>query len=178
VQQVPVGIHGHVALVDDQDYELVSRYHWSLKRDRSGGTYAYRKWWELGEDGIKHCRGQFMHVLITGGLGFDHADRDGLNNQRGNLRAASRQQNGGNSRKKMRAGGCHSQYKGVTRDGNKWRAQIKRPGMRSQYIGNYGTPEEAARAYDAEALAVFGEFAAPNFPGMESLPVGPGVTRG
>jgi hypothetical protein len=39
-------------------------------------------------------------------------------------------------------------------------------------IGTYDTPEEAARAYDAKARELHGEFAKQNFPGAFGDPVG------
>lgn len=49
-------------------------------------------------------------------------------------------------------------YKGVTyrADMRKWRARIN-PGTGERHIGWFPTPEEAARAYDAAALAAWGE---------------------
>jgi hypothetical protein len=57
-------------------------------------------------------------------------------------------------------------YKGVGWSGTKthrWQAKIMRNG-RSVFLGSFGTPEEAARAYDAAALELFGEHAWLNFP--------------
>jgi hypothetical protein len=92
----------------------------------------------------------------------DHIDGNGLNNQRSNLRASSQAENMRNRRRNIAnvAG-----FKGVspTRDGSKWRARIWRDDT-SVHLGTFATPEGAARAYDAAAMAQFGDFARLNFP--------------
>ena len=175
MREVQVGIHGHVALVDDADYAQVAQYRWSLFRDRDKRTrevrrlYAYRKWWETDPDGVRLCRGQLMHVLLMGQTGVDHQDGDGLNNQRTNLRIATRSQNGGNSRQHASQ---TSRFKGVTRDRYGWRAQLT-DNRRRVLARVFRVEEEAARAYDAAAREHFGEFAHVNFPEeLGVLPVG------
>jgi hypothetical protein len=56
-----------------------------------------------------------------------------------------------------------SGFKGVTwhKSNKKWVAQIK-VASRKKHIGLYPTPQEAALAYDAAALAIHGEFALTN----------------
>jgi len=58
-----------------------------------------------------------------------------------------------------------SGFKGVSWDSTKrerpWRAHITVHG-KFTFLGAFGTPEEAARAYDAAAREQFGEFAATN----------------
>lgn len=59
-----------------------------------------------------------------------------------------------------------SGFKGVSWAGgriNRWQARIMREGKRV-FLGNFDTPEEAARAYDAAARELFGEHAWLNFP--------------
>jgi len=148
---------GRVALVDDSDYELVSAYRWCAVENswnpRLVLTYA-----------VTHVskRSAFMHRLITGYTRVDHADNDGLNNQRWNLREATAGQNLANAR--LRSDNT-SGYKGVcwAKDKSRWSAQICADG-RTRHLGYYATAEDAARAYDAAALAIWGEFAHPNFP--------------
>jgi hypothetical protein len=157
---------GRVALVDDDDHELVSQHTWiALRTRRPGVFYAYSNTQVL------------MHRLILGCPEFDadHIDGNGLNNQRHNLRLATRSQNLANMR--PRAGGS-SRFKGVHWDrvNGRWRAMIQVNGhMRA--IGRYSTEEAAARAYDAAALAAWGEFACPNFPGRPLHDRRPGLRR-
>src|SRR5215472_4921189 len=51
---------GHVALIDDFDYELVAPYSWLILRGKNGVLYARRVWEEHGRQ-----RTQRMHSLIT-----------------------------------------------------------------------------------------------------------------
>ena len=58
-----------------------------------------------------------------------------------------------------------SGFRGVyfTKRANKWIAAIEKD-KKKYHLGHYDTPEEAARAYDAKAKELFGEFARLNFP--------------
>lgn len=103
-----------------------------------------------------------MHRLILKpkrGLEVDHKDRNGLNNQRCNLRPCTRAQNMWNT------GPVTGKYKGVSYQKNigKWNARISYYGLRWR-IGFYETEELAAEAVDCAAVVLHGEFAYLNFP--------------
>jgi hypothetical protein len=113
-----------------------------------------------------------MHTLITGLPFVDHADGDGLNNQRYNLRPADHTLNNANRRpatthsgkaKSSRYKGVHWFKPGPGKGRARWHAQI-RIGGRDRSLGYFYDEEAAARAYDAAARAEWGEFAHPNFP--------------
>jgi hypothetical protein len=153
---------GRAALVDDADYELVRGYTWYvLDVPRTGGrTVSYA----LARVGRRPDRSTiYMHALIAGARP-DHANGDGLDNRRENLRPATRRQNGRNSRPRADLTKT-SQYKGVCWDkrAGKWRVQIGDHGRR-RHVGHFTDEVEAARAYDAAAHELYGEFAWPNFP--------------
>jgi hypothetical protein len=97
------------------------------------------------------------------GMQVDHINGDGLDNRRCNLRLATAQQNRFNTRSR----GGVSPYKGVWLDHStgKWRAAIKFDRRRFG-LGSFRGEEDAARAYDAAATEMFGEFARLNFPAM------------
>jgi AP2 domain len=64
--------------------------------------------------------------------------------------------------------GSRTGFKGVGWSGaetHRWQARIMREGKRV-FLGNFGTPEEAARAYDRAARELFGEHAWLNFPDL------------
>jgi hypothetical protein len=93
----------------------------------------------------------------------DHRNLDGSANGWGNLRPATRSQNQANKPKMSKP--RTSRFKGVhwLKLERKWCAKMKVHG-RNIYIGRFRDEELAARAYDAAAIAAFGEFARPNFP--------------
>ena len=82
-----------------------------------------------------------------------------------NCRWASRTQQMANTRKRRQANRT-SQYKGVQRIKTSrikpWRAIITIEG-RPKHLGCFATEQEAARAYDARAVELYGEFASTNF---------------
>lgn len=155
VKQVPL-TQGHVALVDDEDYELVmAAGPWQVKVKPSGVMYA-----RSTTRGEKRAT-QYMHHLLTGWSLTDHVNRDGLDNRRANLRPATRTLNRANSgRFRTNTSG----YVGVQRAATegKWKAVIQCEG-KSRYLGTFAAPEEAALAYDAALFELYGEYARLNF---------------
>jgi len=63
-----------------------------------------------------------------------------------------------------------SGFKGVSwnESRKKWRAGICIEG-KSIHLGRFTSAQEAARAYDAKAIELFGEFACLNFPGDRAV---------
>lgn len=148
-----------VAVIDAEDFALVSQHKWHTRRGVST-TYAQAHVYVAGRRTTISMHG--LLVQVPNGHEVDHVDGDGLNNRRRNLRVATVQQNQAN-RGKPRVAGATSIYKGVSRNGRgRWRASIFVSG-RTRRVGDYDTEEEAARAYDAAAIAAFGDFAKGNF---------------
>ena len=92
---------------------------------------------------------------------IDHADGDGLNNQKYNLRVATRGQNVANS---IRTIPNKAGFRGIFKNGGGFAVRVRGSTNQRRYIGTYQTAEEAARAYDKAAMEEFGEFATLNFP--------------
>ena len=147
---------GRVAIVDDVDYELVRRHKWHASVD-THTSYAMSM-----IDG-KHTT---MHRFLMGdppdGMEIDHANHNGLDNRRSNIRFVTRTQNHSNRRKKPE---CSSRFKGVIYQRNRdklrkrWRAVIRIPSEgRLRHLGYFETEIEAAEAYNSAAFQYYGEF--------------------
>ncbi len=150
--------HGMSALVDDADFERVTTKHWRVIQPRVGGIiYA------TGYEGPRKTRRAiYMHRFIMraqAGQEVDHGNRNGLDNRRENLRFCNEAQNSANQKLSvMNTTG----FKGVTHLANKyWVGQIHHQ-HRHIHLGMFPTAIDAARAYDAKALELFGEFARTN----------------
>ena len=147
------------AIIDAADYPLVSQYKWCAHKV----GYTFYAATNITDE---HGRRMLLHVhrLITNapkGMDVDHINGNGLDNRTRNLRLATHAQNSRNSSKVKGT----SRFKGIhfyTRTG-KWQAQIQASGKRYG-LGYFDDEVEAAKAYDAKARELFGEFARCNFP--------------
>lgn len=161
MREIPL-THGQVALVDDEDYDLLTIHKWSaLKAQRQNRVnfYAVRT---VTADGQQDCI--YMHRVVIGaadGQKVDHKNGNGCDNQKSNLRFANSSQNVANQIALLRAN--KSGYRGVywAAYAKRWRAQLGGHGARV-HLGYFDDPLAAARAYDRAAVAVWGEFARPN----------------
>lgn len=150
---------GQEAVVDEIDADL-AEFVWFA----NGNGYAIR-------GGDHEPRLQRMHRIIMermmgrslGRHEFpDHINNQRLDNRRSNLRLATNAQNAFN---RGRNTNNSSGYKGVYRNPgsskNPWMARIM-VNRRSHYLGSFVTAEAAARAYDAMAVRIAGQFAKTN----------------
>ena len=141
----------HVALVDDEDFEYLSQWNWSVMKRRNT-FYACRN--VIVDGGRTKV---LMHCVIMSGKNIDHRDHNGCNNTRSNLRFCTVSENGMN---RIKHAGTSSIYKGVSffkRDSN-WTAQIQINGKPIR-LGTFDTEVDAAKAYNAKAIELFCEFA-------------------
>lgn len=140
-----------VALVDDADYDRLSKYKWHCRKENTT-TYPRTNIVVNGKP-----KPVLMHQLLNDWALTDHINGNGLDNQRKNLRPATVQQNNRNARKQE---GTTSQYKGVCwrKDKKKWNAYIMVDRKRL-HLGYFTDEKEAAKAYDAAAKKHFGDFA-------------------
>lgn len=149
---------GKVALVDDEDFEELSKFKWcALKAPKT--YYAIRR----GNDFKKSTI--YMHreilKLTDSKIQGEHKDNNGLNNQKSNLRTCTNSENQRNKTCKING---TSNYKGVywNKKNKKWDVRICINKKRT-YVGHFKNEIEAAKAYDKKAKELFGEFAYLNF---------------
>lgn len=131
------------ALVDD---EFVISGKWSYRKD----GYAFK---------VINGKGILMHKLILDcpkGLEIDHINGNKLDNRKSNLRIVTRSENCMNTGKRNNT--YSSRFKGVSfykRLGN-WTAQVHKDYKRI-FLGYFDSEIEAARAYNAKALELYGD---------------------
>ncbi len=133
MKTIPLKNSDQKALCDDRDYDWL---------------HSFATWY-LDSDGYPICwkAGKRMHKMILKGREVDHIDGNKLNNQRSNLRPVTHKQNTQNG--KAHKDGS-SQYKGVSKRKNGWRAQICVDGKK-MLIGTFPNERWAAYAYDIAA---------------------------
>lgn len=153
-------------LVDDCDYDSMKLLTWTIFQRNTNETFYARN--SGPRDPITYTQKQrFMHRVLLDitdpKIVVDHIDHNGLNNQRHNLRVATTSQNGANRRKN--SGKNSSKYLGVcwSKKAKKWHAFMQTK-KRSKNIGYFKSQIMAAKARDAYAKSVYGEFANLNFP--------------
>ncbi len=149
---------GKFAMVDDEDYAWLNQFKWAFTIAKKKNTgYAM-----LGFGINGRLDYIYMHRLIMNfpeNFGIDHKDRNGLNNQKSNLRICNPSQSSANqTRSKKNTSG----FKGVCfrhkRKLRQWQATINFQ-RKYIYLGYFNTAEEAHEAYKKAAVELFGEFA-------------------
>jgi hypothetical protein len=146
-------------LVDDADYAWAMQWKWYAFLSGKRIYAARRQRGAEVADGGK-SKLLFLHremVHTPAGMDTDHRDNNSLNNQRDNLRTATRSQNNCNSRtprnnKSGRKGVCWNPRSG------KWRAHIV-INKRQRHLGLFKTIEEATNARQEAEKVYHGEFA-------------------
>lgn len=155
-----------IAVVDDEDFELVSKHKWRL--DKGVNTdYAVM----CGSNPIR------MHRYILKaekGVIIDHVNHNGLDNRRCNIRFCNASENRKNcipygSSKFLGVNKHITKTKSIKKDRPNvvyireyWRAAIKINGVQT-HLGLFKNEEDAARRYDEAARKHHGEFANLNF---------------
>lgn len=154
-------IIGNYAIVDDDLYDELNQYSWSVRRSGKpdGGYTEYIKAYIKGKYVYLH---RYILGVTDSKVLVDHKDRNIYHNTRENLRECSYTNNSMNRRKNRNS---NRKYKGVSRSCKKehWKASI---GYDHNLIciGTYESEEDAAIAYDLKAIELYGEFACLNFP--------------
>lgn len=134
---------GKCALVDDKDFEWLSKYKW----------YAHKSDKRVYARAMISGKQKYMHRLIMNtpkGLDTDHINNNQLDNRRDNLRVCSRTLN--NLNKKDRGVGIS-----WSKSKHKWRARVKLNG-KENFLGYYNHFESAylvVNAFRDEAMHVY-----------------------
>jgi hypothetical protein len=135
--------HGdRTVVIDRSDVELVRARRWYVSDNGHGGIYARTS-------DRRHLR---LHQLLLPGVPLvDHVNRNPLDNRRANLRAATGSLNAYN---KTCAAGRTGQ-RGVTLRRGRFEARIGHE-TRLVYLGRYASAAEAAAAYRAASVVLYG----------------------
>jgi len=161
---------GLVALVDDEDYNRLNQYTWTAFKNCNN---IYAKTVMVIADKKCHIlmHREIMNCIKGDNIKIDHKNHNGLDCQKSNMRKASNSQNGAN----RRATGLSkylgvSRFKSISKSTSKktgitkiwskfyWGSSIRKDG-KLRRIGSFKTEEDAARAYNAVAKEVHGDFA-------------------
>lgn len=151
---------GYVAIIDEADGPAVAGRCWTASTSRHKRTvYAVgsRKRGEAaGSRSLLLHRFLWDQWGLVGADEVDHKNRNALDCRRENLRAATSLQNKANTGKRATN---TTGYKGVSRTGGgRFRARIT-VGRSERLLGIFDTAEAAARAHQAAAVEMRGEFA-------------------
>lgn len=151
MRTIKVNGTANLAMVDDEDYPVLSRLVWYLDT-RTGQPVAH-----LWQDRTVALR---MHRLLKPykiNFRLTYKDNNSLNNQKDNLVYKSPMELIQAAEKRQ---GSSSKYKGVTfspeRKGNQWLARIYQKGKK-HFLGYHPTQVDAALAYNVAAQELYGE---------------------
>jgi len=145
MKEIKLANNKGITFIDDEDYEWLNQYKWQLT------DTGYAKMALKGKT-------KRMHRFIMkepDGLQIDHIDGNKLNNQKSNLRFATKSQNAMNSKNRINT---TSKFKGVSKWRNKWFVKIQL-NKKQYYLGVFKDENEAAEAYNKVAKELFGEYA-------------------
>jgi len=95
---------------------------------------------------------------VGGADDVDHRNGVGLDNRRKNLRHSDHSRNGANSLRSHNSTGLKGVIATPRNKTNPWRAEVRRNGV-ACHLGYFPTAQAAARAYQAKAIELYGEFA-------------------
>lgn len=141
-REIPLnGLHGGMALVDDEDYARLSQYRWH--QGKKG--YVESSFRVDGRTTTIRMHRLVLQVLPR--IEVDHINRNKLDNRRDNLRPATSASNKWN--KQNQRSNKHG-YQGVFAASRSARfiARISTNGV-VRHLGTFDTPEDAARAYES-----------------------------
>lgn len=140
-----IACDGRETLISDEDWHDFSRHSWYVD------NYGY----------ALNGHRKKMHKLVVACDDKDkvvhHINSNTLDNRRQNLTIATRSEN---AHQKLKQKNASSKYFGVCylKGLKKWQASFYKGGVK-YYVGVFDTEREAALAYNAKALEIYGKFA-------------------
>ncbi len=150
-------IHGHKTLIDDEDFEYLSQWNWTMF---SVGDSHYACRYSKRKKILMH------RVIMEADMGqeVDHRNGSGLDNQRINLRLCTHAENMRNRKLNKNStsgykGVIPYRCRGILKDA--WEVKIKCEGT-DIGLGVFHDPLEAAYVYDQAAIQLHGDFASLN----------------
>ena len=149
---------GKYALIDERDYQNLSKYKWNANQQ------GRKKEYWIARAFINKKTTRMSRYLLDAPVDkvVDHINHNTLDNRRKNLRIVTRAQNSANQEKQILQRKQSCIYKGVYlfRKTGRWVASIgQHSNKKKRYIGCYKTKELAAAAYNKEARKRYGIYA-------------------
>lgn len=147
---------GEVALIDLDDFGLISDHHWTMHRHpQRGQEYGYPRT-QIWMPTEKRCIRLKMHQMVMGsapkGKCWDHINQRPLDNRKSNLRLATHGQNRFN---------CNSSIAGVTPYNygktKKWVAKIGVNGKQI-HLGTFVHKDDAIKVRKEAEARYYGHF--------------------
>jgi len=150
---------GKFVIVDNENFNYLNQFRWHCDNG-----YAHRK--EYIKDDGKFDKSKYRNIYMQSLViecpkdkMIEHANRNGLDNRKSNLRIANWAQNMQNRKTKKSITGIKGVFFSKDHKRRKrWIASIAVSSKRI-HLGRFLTPEEAALAYNQAAKQYFGEFA-------------------
>jgi hypothetical protein len=147
---------GYEALVDDEDYEELSKYRWCAEVTPYGIVYAARSVRDEGRRYTVRMHRQVLHALTAGfAVKIDHANHNGLDNRKTNLKVCTNAENGANRAGVLSRSGTGVRNVGFHKQTGKYRVMITKDYIIKEF-GEYTTLEEASRVAEAARKELFG----------------------
>lgn len=157
-QTFRIDLGAYFAIIDKEDYNLVKDYQWKVVRNKSNftlcGTLVF-------DNKLNRKKIVYLHELVkpknASGLCVKFKDGNRLNCTKNNILYLSRNSyshlNYDKSSKHKQKG--NENFRGVVRV---YKSRIKFNGE-IIYLGTFTNPKDAALAYNAKAIELFGSFA-------------------
>ena len=141
-------------LVDDEDYLELSKYKWHVRNNYNRGFYVGRCFnnpnnWRKVETIIMH-----RQIMNFPKLYIDHINKNGLDNQKSNLRLCTSGENRKNSKlNKNNTSGHRNIY--WSKDKEKWRAVITGKHI---HLGYFKEIQDAVEIVKKKSQELYGDF--------------------